>query len=360
MSATLKVLYDGWPLIHMSESSAALHLLELLQQKPDGIEALLALPATAEEVRGIPPSIVVLGEPAGSTPADRLTWEQRTLTRLRKSSRATWLHRTLPGAPLMDGGATLISAALNPFASRRDWGGWLGRLGWALGEGGLSGAEVIYPADWPDIPAQALRLPPLVLPEFNPTDAPESTWRDSLRLPEAYLLYHGSRAPEDITAALAAWTWASAPLGDAYSLLLAGLDQPAITWAQAEAQRLNLPGGIHILGQTPLAALPSLYRGAAAVLCVGEISPWANPLRYALACQRPVIGFETPLTGGMAGTAGYLVTNGDTRALGAAILTVLVNEDVAGKMQQAAGKIAAAWEMEQFGAALYRLYRAID
>jgi glycosyltransferase involved in cell wall biosynthesis len=82
-------------------------------------------------------------------------------------------------------------------------------------------------------------------------------------------------------------------------------------------------------------------------------------LRLALASGRPVVAADHPLADALVGPAAYLAPAGDSRALGAGLITVLVEEDLAGRLSQAARQRAASWRLDRFPGRLEETYRQI-
>jgi glycosyltransferase involved in cell wall biosynthesis len=80
----------------------------------------------------------------------------------------------------------------------------------------------------------------------------------------------------------------------------------------------------------------SIYRGSSALFHPLEDPPWGGPVRLALAYGKPVVSFESEVIGALVGPAAYLVKAGDTRAMGAALVTILVEEEVSQRLAQAA------------------------
>jgi glycosyltransferase involved in cell wall biosynthesis len=61
----------------------------------------------------------------------------------------------------------------------------------------------------------------------------------------------------------------------------------------------------------------------------------------------------------LVGPAAYLVPQGDARLLGAALITVLVEEEVAQKLIQEGRQRVAAWSLPAFAAGLAQAYQDI-
>ena len=86
--------------------------------------------------------------------------------------------------------------------------------------------------------------------------------------------------------------------------------------------------------------------------------------RAALACAKPVVAYESAWADAMVGPAAYLVPPGGgaqagSRALGAALITVVVEESVAEELSQAARLRSAQWGQAEFGERLAEAYRQL-
>jgi glycosyltransferase involved in cell wall biosynthesis len=162
---------------------------------------------------------------------------------------------------------------------------------------------------------------------------------------------------------LDAWSWAAGSIGEYYPLLVAGLDGPARRELDGLLVKATLPRTVRGLPVLPLHALAALYRGCHVLFHPSRISPWGNPLRMAQACAKPVVCLETPLADALVGPAGYLIPAGDAdqigRAFGAALITVVVEEELAASLSQAARERAAAWSSRGFTHSLGDAYQAL-
>jgi glycosyltransferase involved in cell wall biosynthesis len=79
----------------------------------------------------------------------------------------------------------------------------------------------------------------------------------------------------------------------------------------------------------------------------------------ALASGTPVIAIEDERSSALAGPAAYLVKGEDSRLLGAALITVLVEEELAGRLAQAGRQRAATWSQQAFAEGLAKAYATI-
>jgi glycosyltransferase involved in cell wall biosynthesis len=195
-------------------------------------------------------------------------------------------------------------------------------------------------------------LPVAIHPAFTSQSPPGLEETAGLDLPEQHVLYHG---PQDEHPARLLETWGWPPGRWVKPASALGLHEtsrnrldallPGMGWAQLRA----LPG---ILRRWPKSA--GLFRRS-----TPGPSPWGDPVRPALACGRPVVASNTTLTDAIVGPSAYLAPATEARALGAALITTLIEEEVAGRLSKAALERAATWQSASFGARLLDAYQQI-
>ncbi len=351
----ITVLYNGWPLARAANSPAALHLLALLENLPDGMKAIVALPEAAPA--WIPEDIPVEVRPTEGTAGGQLRWQQRVLPILAKELGANLLHSTTEMSALVGGPQAVISPS-GFGVEERPSRSFTARLRDALARGGASRAALLWPQDvpLPDGARRAFKLPPIVGRGFVPPDSTEPPVIPGLEVPETYVLYHGPRRADILRKMLASWTWPSGSLGELFPLLLVGLDEQARADAEKLIVEYNLADSVQILPWLLPEHLSALHRGCSAVFHPASEPVWGGPVRHALACARPVITLQSAGTDALVGPAGYVLPDGDTRTLGAAVLSVLVKENLAEELTERAKARRAAWEMDGFRAALGGVY----
>lgn len=359
----MRVVYDGWSLLHEPGSPPALHLSELLACLPAEVDPFLVLPGELPPVVELPSSVRIHIHPHPAGEFNRLRWEQRTLPYLARRLKASLVHLVTYSTALFGGPPTVLSPAVTLSSARPAGSGMSGRMRKALGHGALGQVKaLLWPADFPH-PRSApplVHLPPLVPPDFNPADPPDGGQLTALGLPEFYLLCHDPMTLEKTHLILEIWSRAAGSIGALYPLVLAGVQEPGLrAFILERARQAGLDHSLVILADLPTQALPHMYAGCAGLLHLGTVSPWWEPLRYALACGKPVVGIESPQADAILGPAGYLLPQNDTRRLAAALLSVVVNEDVAQELSQAALERAIGWKMEAFTPALLRAYQTL-
>jgi len=333
----MRILYDGWPVAHAPLSPAATHLRELLAATPAEVQPLLALPAPASET--LPTGVQFIQ----ATARDRGDWEQNRLQALAAEHDAAAIHTTARAASLLGRVPTLVSPGeyFDAAAGR-------GRMAAAQAHGGLARAHLLWPSDLPAPTHSGALLP---LPPF----ATEVAGSLPANTPEEFVLYHGSGEPQVLLRLLKAWTWAAGSTGELYPLVVAGLDRQQTQWLQEQLPIFDLQEFVHSVQASP-AELHALLRGCTAFIHPEPPPAWGSSLRQALAYSKAIVGVQEPLSEAMAGPAGYLVTANDTRALGAAIITVVVEEGVRATLEQQATQKSASWNADAFRKALEQIY----
>jgi hypothetical protein len=370
------LFYDGWALVYQPNSPAALHLLTLLAAHPPDIPAWIGLPG--ESFHLLPEVVKQIRRPAPDTDWSRLRWVQRTLPTLAVQAEADLIHLVDSSPALLDSTHTLVSLAGFtrsdlPGQGHRPPPGFALRLSQALAQGGQARIKALF---WPgDLPMPATQapvrsLPPVVHPAFLPRgsspDQAQSIQEnlEGLDLPETYLLYHGPGDEPALRLLLDAWSWAATSIGEYYPLVLAGLDNPAQDRLAALLAKYQLTGTARPLPPLSLSALAAVYRNCRALFHPVEVSPWGDPARMALASGKPLVGLATERAAALAGAAGYLVSQdgpypAKCRALGAALITVVVEDSLADTLSQAARGAAVAWRFDLFSSSLEEQYRAL-
>jgi len=370
--ANITVLLDGWALAYEPDSPAAVHLQTLLDYWPPEIRAVAALPGQAlESIPGEFENLIVDTSP---TAAGRLRWEQWVLPILAKKTGAQIVHLTSGAAALFGTSSSIFSPAGHmlpkPLAEPGSvsqsqpvrYNALAYRLRAALMEGGLSRLRgILWPADLPG--------PGSGLPVYRlPVTVPKIFWEENstilnmndLDLPDDYVLYHGSADKNTLRRVLDGWSWVNHALGEATRLLAAGLDGPGRERLAGLAKEYDLAGSVRVLPDIPMAKLVEIYQRSRGLFHPAAISPWGDPLHLALVCGKPVVALESNWADARLGSAGYLVPP-DGRALGAALVTILVEDEISQSLSVEAKKRLAIWKTakEQFRRDLSETYQEL-
>jgi glycosyltransferase involved in cell wall biosynthesis len=353
-----KILYDGWSLVQAPNSPEALHLVSLLQELHPDVQALVAFPG--DPPPWLPEGVQTHLLPTPETSRSRLIWEQRSLPRLVRTLGADLLHLTTSRPPLLGNAACVVSPAEYPAGETPC--GFFHRLRDSLGEGGKSRLRgMLWPSDLRAEPrlegsTQVYKLP---LPGEWAISKRGAMEIEELRLPETYILYHGPGDLPSLRRLLDAWSWAAGAVGEHYPLLVLGLDELGRQRLQSLLAGSDLEGSVCPLPVVDPATVLRLYQGSYAVFHPARLTPWGAAGWLALRCGKPLVAAESPLADALAGPAAYLQPEDNPRHLGAAMLTVIVEEQVYQELAQAGQQRAAAWDKRSFRDELYLAYQSI-
>ncbi len=362
----INVLYDGWPLIYRPNSPEALHLLILLQQRHPDVQTILALPGEPPE--WLPGGIDQRVIPQNDTPGARLSWEQRLLPRLLRQLKVDLLHLTGAHPSILEPNRTILSpaeqAAETTSIDREQRTGFKARLRTAASAGGMTRLRAIFwPADLKSQAPSGLSIPVYYLaPE--PSIAAETGSFDRLMqhsgfdLPETYILCQAATGAGSLRRLVEAWSWAAGPIGEYYPLLILGLDPGAGKYLHGLLESYRVSNSVRVLPAFSPVLIPALFQGASAVFHPASPAAWGGALRQALRSAKPLVAAESPLADVLVGPAAYLAPAANPRALGAGLITVIVEEDVAERLSKASRERAASWASADFRADLYAAYQA--
>jgi glycosyltransferase involved in cell wall biosynthesis len=142
-------------------------------------------------------------------------------------------------------------------------------------------------------------------------------------------------------------------------LIALGLDAAGRDRLSSLAFEMELSETIRSLPAVDIDELAAVYRRSRVLFHPACEPPWGGPVRNALACGLPVVSIDDDLINSLVGQAAYLVQADDTRLLGAALLTVLVEEEVAENLKGAAQQRAAGWSLPDYAQALAGVYQSI-
>ncbi len=321
----MHIAVDGSPLIDRPNSPISLHLVEWLSALHGaGTDVTLLYPPG--ELPPIPIEIntqaVVPKEGAWS----RMRFEQRDLPRAAGELNADLM---LVG----EGHAPLASPC--PIATVSSFGRTYGspslatKLASAAGRAGSRGASArLFPDDLSPVSGRT-EYAPFVAQAFK--DSPQEKG-------EQYVVCYGFNR-KDIPLILSAWTFVDGSLGDTVSLTFLGADPTVTSLIHSTAAELGIEASVRTQSEVTYDGLPMQYGEAAAYLGT-EFAADGQPLRWALTAGVPVVGLKTPNFESVLGGAAYLVPPGDSRSLGAACLTVLIQERVSEPLREKGREMA--------------------
>lgn len=349
----MRVLLDGWPLIHCPLSAAAFHLLEILEALHRDVELILALPA--EKPIWLAPEMAVFVRQRPFFAFHHLRWVQLDLPDIAQRLQANAMHTAHGFAPLFASQVLFYSPTeLAEERTNRNLTFWE-RLDEAFGWGGVSRAmllerKAIFEAkqisdpDWAGASDQAKAVVSCL--ETEPLSVPDMP----------YFLFQSSGDWRHLQFLLEVWSETTAHLGDQVTLAIICCERREQQHIESRStaeflQTLRLYAGVNP------AQLLSLLKNALAMVQLNGEPLWGGIARRALASGVPVVGFELPSLGEAVGPAGYLVPPGDRRALSAALMTLVVEEEVLSALRAKARLQAQRWERANFRRGMLLAYR---
>ena len=315
----MQVAVDGSPLVEQPNSPISLHLIEWLTVLHGGGAGVTLLHPRGE-LPPIPTEInthsIALKEGVWS----RMRFEQRDLPRAAGELEADLLLVGEDRAPLA---SPCPIATVSSFGRTLRSKGLTDKLAFAAGSAGSRGAVAkLVPGD---VRSQSghTTYAPFVTQTFKET---------SVEIGDEYVLCYGF-SRKDISLILSAWTWVEGSMGDTVPLTFLGADATLSTEIHSMASELDIEASVRTQSEVTYDDLPKLYEGAAAYLGT-DFEADGQALRWALASGTPVVGLKTPEFESVLGGAAYLVPPGDSRGLGAACLTVLIQERVSEPLRE--------------------------
>jgi glycosyltransferase involved in cell wall biosynthesis len=320
------------------------------------IDGHVALPCEPPE--WLPEGIVPAVHLTENSASARLRWEQRVLLRLANNLGVELVHTTTSSPPLFSSRESFVSPA--GYGDPRRMQGFISRLREAVSQGGMARASgLLWPEDipMPEGEAPITLLPPIVYGDSLTVAGTISDHDFNLHLPENYLLYHGPTHQEVLMRVMGAWSWAAKVIGE-YTPLLLLVRESVSENVRGLAGEYGLGESVLTLSPTsPQEVLP-IYEKCTALFHPAPVSPWGGAVRRAMIYGNPIVGMESLAVDAMVSAGAFLVDGKDTRAMGAALITIVVNDEVAEKLSQVARERAMNWGGATYGDKLLDVYLA--
>ncbi|PJF41041.1 MAG: hypothetical protein CUN55_12080 [Phototrophicales bacterium] len=348
----MHIAFNGWfwnqP--HTGSGQYIRQLLKALRQLDSTLRITLVLPSHVNKnPEDIPDGVeVVYGSSGRGGNWGKLRFEQRSYPALLRQIQPDIAHVPYWAPPLSTKPARLVTSILDliPLVWPAYRGGLLAALYTSLvaasADGSahiitLSEASKLDIAERLEIDPLRISVTPLAADErYHPKLGRENDEhvRQKYNLPDEFVLYLGSYdIRKNVNNLLLAWTYAGPSLGEAIPLVLAGRrptkwEQPLFPDLDEYSRQLDIERYLMWLGQVEEHEKPSLYRLAKAFVFPSKYEGFGLPVLEAMACGTPVIAGTQSSIPEVAGNAAYLVDPDDARTMGAAILAVMVQDDL--------------------------------
>jgi glycosyltransferase involved in cell wall biosynthesis len=171
-------------------------------------------------------------------------------------------------------------------------------------------------------------------------------------LPDFYVLYLGGyELHKNVTTLLLAYTYVGQALGEDYPLVLAGRkpDKVSAIFPDYDSyiQKLRLEEYVRWIGFVQEEDKPVLYRHADTFVFPSRYEGFGLPVLEALACGVPVVASERGALGEVIGEAGFAVDPDDARGMAGAIISTIIQENLAAELRQKGPQQAARFSWEK-------------
>jgi glycosyltransferase involved in cell wall biosynthesis len=158
-------------------------------------------------------------------------------------------------------------------------------------------------------------------------------------LPEEFVLYLGGYAlHKNVTTLLYAYTYVATALGPDYPLVLAGRKPEQVSAAFPDYDdyigRLGLEENVRWIGFVDEEDKPALYRSANSMVFPSRYEGFGLPPLEAMACGTPVVTTNSASLPEIVGDAAFTVDPEDARGMAGAIISSVIQEELAAEMSQ--------------------------
>ncbi|MBI5930133.1 MAG: glycosyltransferase family 4 protein [Chloroflexi bacterium] len=355
----MHIAFNGWFWNQQRVGSGQYirNLVTALQKVAPDLVMTLVVPDFMRDLDSLPENVNMAHAPAKFKGHLQKVWfEQRGYSQAVRQIGADIAHVPYWGSPLNSKPARLVTSVLDliPLVLPEYRGGTGAKFYTSLVSATAKGsAHIITLSEASkadivqhlDIPAEQITPTYLAADDrFRPVayaDEDELV-RQKYDLPSEFVLYFGGfDIRKNVHQLLLAWTYAGPSLGEQIPLVLAG-NQPK-EWGTSRfpdlrkyAKELDVEKYSLWLGEIAEEDKPSLYRLAKAVVFPSRYEGFGLPILEAMACGTPVIACHVSSIPEVTGDAAYLVPTDDARQLGAAILAVMIQDDLHAHLANAA------------------------
>ena len=193
----------------------------------------------------------------------------------------------------------------------------------------------------------------------EPDDALDKAVRQKYSLPPEYVLYlGGSDIRKNVEGLIRAYVYVKT---SEVPLVLAGRLPDKVTSRFTDVPRLiqsmDIGDIVQVIGQIDEADKPSLYRMAKCFVFPSFYEGFGLPVLEAMACGTPVVAADTSSLAEIVGDAGFLVRPDDIERLAGAIVSILVDEDLAQDLSQKSKRRAAEFSWNRVARETIAVYR---
>jgi glycosyltransferase involved in cell wall biosynthesis len=353
----MRVAINGWFWDQPSTGSGQTvrYLVPALVEQDPALEIILVVPEwmkDAQSIQTLPERVTLQPLPCRAGNLGKLWFEQSTFPRICRQLEADLAHVPYFASPLSPTLPTVVtvhdlipivlpeyrgSASVRLYTSLVASAAPRARL--ILTDSEASERDILVHLNVSDNRVRVVYLAPA--PHYGPIDDPDhiEAVRRKYDLPETFVLWlSGFDVRKNAQALLHAYTWVHNALGDDYPLVMAGelpaQDTSFFPDPRRTAVELGIGDVICFPGWVDEADKPALYSAATVFAFPSRYEGFGLPILEAMACGTPVVTSSAASLPELAGTAAFQINPDDSRQLGAAIISLCVQEDLHAEMRE--------------------------
>ncbi|MBX3062533.1 MAG: glycosyltransferase family 4 protein [Anaerolineae bacterium] len=351
VNSLMHIAFNGWFWDQPFTGSGQYlrQIVPALLQIDSTLKLTLVLPDRMRNAADIPPHVAVhyvTVQPTGNL--GKVLFEQRGFPTAIAAIKPDIAHVPYWGGPLDSPVPQIVTVHdVIPLSMAEYRSGFMARLYFSLVTASAKGAtHIITDSEFSKqeiiqkigVPADRVTAIPLAMsPDFHPRVGAEhdEAVREKYKLPEQYVLYLGGfDVRKNLRSLIAAYTYVGPSVGDDYPLVLAGKEpaqwgSPRFPDIHAEiAARPELAAWIRWIGAPDEADKPAVYRMASAFVFPSRYEGFGLGPLEAMSCGTVVVAADASSVPEVVGDAAYLVDPDDSRAMGGAIIAVLIQNDL--------------------------------
>ncbi len=312
----------------------------------------------------------------GSGHHAKLRFEQRLFPAVAGEAGADLAHVPYWGGPLRSPVPVAVTIHdLIPLLLPAYRGGLLARLYTGLVAASARGAQAVITdsqASKADIlrhlgllPERVHAIPLAAGPQHGPTaDPADAPVRQKHALPASYALYLGGYdVRKNVETLLRAYATVSEAVAGEFPLVLAGRlpgkRSPRFTDVQGLVDEMGLRDAVRPIGWVDEDDAPALYRMASCFVFPSRYEGFGLPVLEAMACGVPVVAADATSIPEIVGDAGFLVHPDDARGMAGAILSVLLQDELASSLREKGLARAAQFSWARTAAETLAIYEQV-
>lgn len=338
------------------------------------LELTLIVPKAETPPQDVPPSVNIKEIPARSGNIGKVYFEQVLFPRACGEVRADLAHVPYWGSPLRSPVPVVVTVhdlttMLVPEYRR----GFKARLYNALVSASARGASHVITDSFsskldimdklhiPEEKVTAIYL--AVGPNFSPkgNDLLDMAVMRKYDLPDFYILYLGGyELHKNVITLLHAFTYVAQALGDDYPLVLAGKKPTAVSDIYPDyddyIRRSNLEKFVKWIGFVDEEDKAVLYRNAETFVFPSRYEGFGLPPLEAMASGCPVVASNASSLPEVVGGAGFAIEPDDERSMAGAIISTIMQDNMAAELRQKGPEQAAKFSWETTAQETLQIY----